>query len=47
MDKWIIKKPKLNVESRDQHDPNYNNEPNFKRSEMNEISSGKAIVILI
>ncbi|VVC46144.1 Zinc finger, TTF-type [Cinara cedri] len=40
MDKWIIKKPKLDVESRDQHDTNYNNDPNFKRSEINEISSG-------
>ncbi|VVC25450.1 HAT, C-terminal dimerisation domain [Cinara cedri] len=39
MDKWIIKKPKLDVESRDQHDTNYNNDPNFKRSEINEISS--------
>lgn len=47
MDKWIIKKPKLDVESRDQHDTNYNNDPNFKRSEINEISSGKAIIYFI
>ncbi|KAL4097148.1 hypothetical protein QTP88_021972 [Uroleucon formosanum] len=39
---WIIKKPKLDVENRDQHDRDHNNEPNYKKSEINEISSGKA-----
>lgn len=30
MDKWIVKRPKLDVESRDQHDPHTNNQPNYK-----------------
>jgi len=56
MNKWIIKKPKLN---KDQNLPStsnasYNNdliisdsrdEPNYKRSGMNETNSGKDIVI--
>jgi hypothetical protein len=33
MDKWIIKKPKLDVESRNQHDPTTSNEPNYNISE--------------
>lgn len=47
MDKWIVKKPKLDVENRDQHDRDHNNEPKYEKSEINEISSGKAIVIII
>jgi len=47
MDKWIIKKPKLDVENRDQHDRDHNNETNYDKLEINEISSGKAIVIII
>ncbi|KAL5237546.1 hypothetical protein ACI65C_004956 [Semiaphis heraclei] len=39
MDKWIVKKPKLDVENRDQHDRDHNNEPNYEKSEINEISS--------
>lgn len=37
MDKWIIKKSKLDVENRDQHDCDHNNEPNYEKSEINEI----------
>lgn len=54
MDKLIVKKSKLKIESRDQHDSNYNNdimttnskdEQIYKTSGINLINSDKAIFI--